>query len=436
MSLQLASGAVRFKLHEIDRSTIGEGTKDYGKYALVTDKGYSFHSQKIDGFQEYLVKLHKMTSGILTLRITDNQYEISVVKKGFIENYFKISFDSATDNHKSIVKTIAEKIDSLVKSDFDGDKYKLVFNTRINDVDALIAKRYEGENDSLIIDISDAIPEKFQYVLAIGINKTRDNLKVLISVSAVLFIFIAYWLGSKFLSSQEEVEQKSVVVVNPYAEYYDVLYGKLPSVRQQLWLAYEMMENVETLTDRKLKTLTFTQRPDQNSMVISAELIPSNDKAKPDITSLIARVRNFEGNYMLDIQQQHPVLFREVKNIGAYDKANEDNLYSVQTNKESNVGIYNIDQTIAYLRDAINSIVGNARVVIPAATESARVSNGKYQQREIQISFEGNYKSDLDYLSVIFAGWPVVFVSGQLDGVDNDGRFTGQISLTILGDTN
>lgn len=432
----LATGPVRFRLNEFDLKTIGENTRIYGKYVLITNKTICFHNQKIDGIQEYLIKLHKIANGIVIVKISDSQYEVNVIKKSFIEAVSIAKFDSNESTVDMISQTLIAKLNDLIAIHFSESKIKIVVNVRFGLLDESLKSKWDESIGILICDELDAVPEKFKYVLDISISKSRGNQKILFAVSGLLLasIGISIYLGLKdddVVSANPAKE-----VVDPFLEYYEVLYGKLPSVRQQLWLAQQMLDRVESLPDRRLKTLVFSQRPERNSMVISAELIPTNDEVKADLTSLISRVGSYEEGYMLDIQQQYPIMFRETVNVGVYDRALEQSSYDPITNTESNVGIYNIDKSLAYLRDSVNAIVPNVQIVIPNANESARVSNGRYQQREITLSFEGNYKSDLEYLSIIFSGWPVVLVSGQLNGVDGEGRFTGNIALTILGSTN
>ncbi|MDI5833287.1 hypothetical protein OCF84_20825 (plasmid) [Shewanella xiamenensis] len=436
MSMVLATGPVRFKLNEFDLNTIGENTRTYGKYVLITNKAICFHNQKIDGIQEYLIKQYKIANGIVVVKISESQFEVNVVKKSFIEGVSIAKFDSNESTIEIISQTLIEKLNDLIAIHFSDLKIKVVVNTRSVLLDESLKNKWEGSRGILICDELDAVPEKFKYVLDVSISKSRGNQKMLLVVSSILLaaIGISIYLG---LDNEDTVSVNTVKeVTDPFKEYYEVLYGKIPSVRQQFWLAQLMLDRVDSLPDRRLKTLVFSQRPERNSMVISAELIPTNDDVKADLTSLISRVGSYEEGYMLDIQQQYPIMFRETLNVGVYDKALEQSSYDPITNTESNVGIYNIDKSLAYLRDAVNAIVPNVHIVIPNASESARVSNGRYQQREVTLSFEGNYKSDLEYLSIIFSGWPVVLVSGQLNGVDGEGRFTGNVALTILGSTN
>jgi hypothetical protein len=430
MELKIASGAVRLRKGDYNLAKISQETVEYGKYALLTKAGISFYSEPAYGIQEYLVSHYKIKNGLLVVQVNERVFEVSFVKSSFIENFDKIILDKNDDSIDSIAKRVESKVRDFYEKN---DGCKVVISAKnLSFKNSLV--NFLNDLQNVVTDQTTNYPEKFNYRLAITLNKSESSTKIAITVTALFALFIG-WVVWSNVKDDEEVIQATEEIANPYANYYATLYGDLPSVRQQLWLAYEMLSNIQTLPDRKLQTLTFGQRPERRSMVISAEIVSAQDEGKSDLTSLIQRVNQFEGGYMLDIQQQYPIVFREVPNIGAYDQANEDGSYDPETNKESNVGIYNIDKTIAYLRDAVNGIVPNVRVIIPPSSESARVSNGSFQQREINISFEGNYKEDLDYLSIIFAGWPVVFVSGRLTGVDTSGRFTGQISLTILGDT-
>jgi hypothetical protein len=429
MELKIASGAVRLRKGDYNLAKISKETEEYGKYALLTKAGISFYSESVYGIQEYLVSHHKIKNGLLVVQISDRVFEVSFVKSSFIENYDKIILEH-NENILDVVKGVEAKVRDHYLSTAG---FLIVISSKNNEFCSTLVDVL-NDLQNVVIDKTTTFPEKFNFRLAVTLNKTESSIKAVILVTVLFSVFIGWIIFSK-LEDENEVTNTTESVTNPFENYYSSLYGDLPSVRQQMWLAYEMLANIELLPDRKLQTLTFSQRPERRSLVISAELVAANDKDKPDLTSLIQRVNQFEGGYMLDIQQQYPIIFREVPNIGAYDQSNEDSSYDPETNKESNVGIYNIDKTIAYLRDSVNGLVPNVRVIIPLASESARVSNGKFQQREINISFEGNYKEDLDYISIIFAGWPVVFVSGQLTGVDTSGRFTGQISMTILGDT-
>lgn len=431
MAIKRASGVVRIKKGDFTLKDIRGYVSTFGKYALLTNAGISFYSEPVQGLQEFIVNQHKVRNGIVLIKISELVYEISFVKNSFIESYKLFTLESNDLSSSSNFTKICELIVNYLN---DNGNSKVVLNTEDDNFNAEISKAL-NEISTIIVDKTDVLPEKYTYRLAVTLNNTQSSSRLVMIVSAVILIGVFILLFSKFWPEEEVVEQKGAAIVDPYMEYYSVLYGQLPSARQQLWLAYEMIANIQKLPDRKMQTLTFTQKPDRKSMQISSVLVPTSDEARPDLSSLIQRVNGFEGGYMLDIQQQYPILFTERPNIGAYDKASEASNTDPKSLKEWNVGIYNIDKTIAYLTDAINAIVPNVRVLIPPANESARVSNGYYQQREFNINFEGNYKEHLDYLSIIFAGWPVVFISGQLTGVDSEGRFTGHISLTILGDT-
>lgn len=431
MAIKRASGVVRIRKGDYSLNDIRGYVATFGKYAILTNQGISFYSEPIHGLQEYLVSQYKVRSGILVVKLSELVYEISFVKNSFIESYKIITLESTDYSRSENFTKICDLISVFVN---ENSNCKIVLNTE-NDLFNENLSLALNNLIPLIVDKTEDIPEKYVYRLAITLNTSQSSTRVVLIVSILLAITVGIFLLNKFWPDAEVVDDKGVVIVDPYLEYYSVLYGELPSARQQLWLAYEVISNIQRLPERKMQTLTFTQKPDRRSMQISSVLVPVTDDAKPDLTSLIQRVNTFDGGYMLDIQQQYPILFTERPNIGAYDQSSEAANSDPISRKEWNVGIYNIDKTIAYLTDAINAVVPNARVLIPPATESARVSNGYYQQREFNINFEGNYKEHLDYLSIIFAGWPVVFISGQLTGVDSEGRFTGQISLTILGDT-
>jgi hypothetical protein len=403
--MAIAKQVARFKAGSYDPKKILELSKLWGRFVYKSPGGINFAHERYSAAQEFLVKKHKIKSGILLIRTSEFIYELNEVKLGFIETTNQV--DTQVSSLRDVI--------SISLLSVNDDAYKIVI---IGDIQESV--ELPGNNICIIYDsdFDDAlVPEKYEYVLAeIASRDVGDKTKklTLIGIAAVLGLGL---LINDLIPKDEVIEQQAVVI-DPLEGYYSALTGGMPDVRKTLLAVYELMSFVDSLPEWKYSRLSISQSG--TGMIVSAELLPKQEGVSPQKVGLITLLSL--AGYSLDLQQQNPVIFFQVNNSPVYN-----------LNVETIPSPINLDQALAYLSDSVGSLIPNSNFIIPSGNNSSVGSNGSFKQKEIQVMMSENYIQHLDYLSIIFSGWPVVLQSASFEALGPQSKYRGQLILTIFG---
>jgi len=394
--MTIAKHVVRFSATNYNPKQIEELSLNWGEFVYRTSLGICFASERFFAVQEYLVEKHKIKNGFLIVQTGKDLFEINRVSSSFIEDT-----QSYSTAQKSLQTIIADELP------IDRSAIKVVLRCDKSLRDSV-------QNINVIHDFDEEdIPEKYEYTLAsIAAKQNVSKTKPLIIGATLLLACGAYYLPTLFESEEVAVKQE---VVDPFQGFYRTLNGGSADIRSTMLVAKKLMTDLDSLPQWQYTQINLTGNG--GSMMIAAEVTPIVEGDQPQKVMLIDAVGR-EG-YSIDLQQQNPVVFTNNKNKPVFDK-----------NYES-VPLVNLDQSIAYLTDAVGTLVENT-TLHTASSQVSQVS-GSYKQKDIQLIMNGNYHHHLDYLSIIFSGWPVVMQSGRIEHLGK-GKYRAQFNLAILGE--
>lgn len=417
--MNVATNVIRFPRGSNEYNNFVEASNTWNSQFVYIDKSHiCLSNERGIAAQEYLKDKHNISNGMIVVEIQDYTFEFNKVEGGKIkavkvENYKTLTGDGLTvapETEHELGEKLAE---SLANYCDDLSSAKVVVGTdKVVQVPPSLTWH--------VTPFSRA-PKKYEYQLAGKVKSAQNSVRL--RNIGLLTLFLVVTLGVFFISQGEEtVVEKVVKKADPLKGYYQVLHGQLPSVRQVLQETVDLIEVIEQISGWKYREINF-QQGEHGSTIVSAVLIRTED-TRENVSShlkidLMKSVAQF--GYYMDLQRPDPVIFREFKNKGVYT-AGVDSIPPV-----------NIDQSVAYLNDAVTSIIRKGDLTAPSATESARISNGVFQERQLVLELNGSFKNHLDYASIIFSGWPVVFVGGKVDSEGANGKLKGRFTLTILG---
>ncbi|GGB66216.1 hypothetical protein GCM10011607_28620 [Shewanella inventionis] len=394
--MAIAKHVVRYRTSDYNVKDIVKLSEQWGEFVFRTPHGICFAGERYEATQEYLIKKHKIKNGYLIIQLGDHTFEVNKVVEHFIEETTTIS---------TLAVPFAIALNQAV-GDISGNSIVLRVdaNTEIN-----------PSNEHFIIDSDgDEVPAKYEYSLAvIAAKQSFGNTKAIL-IAGVVIAGLTYGYAYDFFF-EKEVAQVSEQKIDPFEGFFAAINGGEPDVRQTMLATYRMMEVIDTIPQWRGMNISINKSG--GGVVIAAELTPRIDGDNPQRTILVNTAAKY--GYLTDLQQQNPVIFLSLRNTPIYDLENE------------TAPFVNIDQSLAYLSDSVNSLVENGSITIPV--EQLAPTGGDYKQKNLQITMTENYAQHLDYLSVIFSGWPVYLQSGRIEMMDRN-KYRAQFNLTILGE--
>ncbi len=416
--MNAALNVIRFPRGSTEYSNFVEASDKWNsQFVFLTKSEICLSNARGLAAPEYLKDKFKVTNGIIAVEIHEFSFEINEVKEGRIRALKTVHLSELSAEGVKLPPSeeeISERLlEALEKFCPNLAETKVVVGTERE-----LSSPRGGE---WYVASWQRAPIKYEYQLAGKVHSARSSARIrnfAFVVLAMIGVAFLYFVSS----GEETVVEKVVKKSDPLKGYYEVLHGKLPSVRQALQETVNLIEVIDKISGWKYREINFQQNPN-GSMIVSAVLIKKEEAKESKSTLLKIDLMNVvsQYGYYMDLQRPDPVIFKEFKNHGVYT-AGYDSIPPV-----------NIDQSVAYLSDAVTSIVRRSNLTSPPANESARVSNGAFQERPLILELNGNYKNHLDYISIIFSGWPVVFVGGKVDSIDANGKFKSRFTLTILG---
>ncbi|MBE8233434.1 MAG: hypothetical protein HAW67_06820, partial [Endozoicomonadaceae bacterium] len=210
------TGVIRFKEGEFKASEIKNLGEKYGKFGFAYNGGVCFSNEIGYALPEYLISEHKIDSGSVIIIHDSEEFEINQVTNGFVEETEYLTLTEFKDWSKY------------------GSGQRIIYtdNTRILHANGLT----ESLTDSGLIIVTDIeVPSTFEYVITEAIQPRKRG--VLPYLGILLIAGIIAW----FAWPEPTPEPIKVKKVDHFKDYYSTLYGKLPSVRQQLSLAYDFI---------------------------------------------------------------------------------------------------------------------------------------------------------------------------------------------------
>ncbi|MBO1897647.1 hypothetical protein HNW13_018070 [Shewanella sp. BF02_Schw] len=392
----MAKQVVRFSSRDYDPKQIKFLSKQWGEFVYRSPLGICFADERFLATQEYLIKKHKIKNGYLIIQTGQNSFEFNRVTGSFIDE-------------AQTYLTESESLENTLKARLPIDRTLLKIVIRCE-------KSLEVNTDGfdIILDTDDEeVPEKFEYTLASIAEKQSFGKTKEIVVVAVFLVAIGVYFFPQIFEEEEVVVQQDIV--NPDKEFIKTLNGGEADVRHTLLAAHKLITILDKLPQWHYTQINFTRSA--GSMIIAAEVIPKEEGDKPLKIMLIDAMGR--DGYSIDLQQQNPVIFTNEQNRPVFNQRYE------------SASLVNIDQAIAYLSDSVGTLVENGSLQV-ASTQVTQVSN-KYKQKDIQLVLGGNYIQHLDFLSIIFSGWPVVLQSGRIENLGK-GKYRAQFNLAILGE--
>ncbi|QIR16537.1 hypothetical protein [Shewanella aestuarii] len=394
--MNMAKHVVRYRTGDYNPKDIVKLSEQWGEFAYRNQLGICFAAERYEATQEYLIKKHKLKNGYLIIQTGDHSYEVNVVKSSFIEetNTFSTLALPFAIALKQAIGHITE--DTVV--------LRVPADSKISMSAANVVVDKDGEE----------APEKFDYQLASIAAKQNTGYANQIVIALFVAAGLFYQFGYDAVFKDEVVETQAPVV-DPYKTFFAALTGGEPDVRQTLLTVKEMLDSLARIPQWRVMQINMNKSG--AGLVVAAELVPRSDGDNPQRTILVSTVA--AKGYSIDLQQQNPVVFMTLKNAAVYDLQNE------------TASLVNVDQSLAYLGDAVSALIENGSITIPV--EQGVVTGGDYSQKNLQVTMGGNYSQHLDYLSIIFSGWPVFFQSGRIE-VTETGKYRAQFNMAILGE--
>tara|TARA_R110002033_G_scaffold135713_4_gene175333 strand:+ start:23725 stop:24909 length:1185 start_codon:yes stop_codon:yes gene_type:complete len=394
--MAMAKQVVRFSANDYDPRKIKSLSKQWGEFVFRTPLGICFAAERFSATQEYLIKKHKIKNGYLIIQTGQHSFEFNRVIGSFID-------DTQT------YLTNDEPIETFLRDKLPVDCYSLKIVLRSEESLTVNAVGLDLIHD---VDNED-VPEKFEYTLAtIAEKQNFGKTKEIVIGFVFLFAIGAYFVPKMFKEEEAVVQQE---LIDPNRDFVKTLTGGEADVRYTLLTAQKLISSIEKLPEWHYTQINFTRS--DGDMIIAAEVIPQYEGDQPQKNMLIDAIAR--DGYSIDLQQQNPVVFISQKNRPVFNPRYE------------SVSVLNIDQSIAYLSDSVGTLIENGSLMV-SSTQTVSVSS-KYKRKDMQLILNGNYTQHLDFLSIIFSGWPVVLQSGRIENLGK-GKYRAQFNLAILGE--
>lgn len=388
---------IRQKAKELDFRFLSVYSAGDALHAAYTSEreGWDFAAR----FLAYCLK-SGITDVIYVERSSDEHNALVVVRNSNIKRDKVGNVKEITDELESLMGSSNLDNTKLINYQFLENgllaKSKNVFDGRIENLSAALTDKLEPTEEFAFLAERDAMAK---------IKSRRPWLLYLGIVGLAL-------IGVSQLSSLSDDKSEEVVVVDPYASFYNAMSSDVIQVLNRMAQDYNIHVGLMTLPGWTVTKVTHTKG--QVSYRVNAT-------ENGDIKTLKAFAKN-NGLHVM-VNQNEIVLL----GLGA----------NVMSTDESQVKMYSVEEVHHYLRDAINTYIPGAELTfirdVPKGTEK------KWVIRELMVQFRGIYKEDLMTLGGVTKNLPISIGGESTDPnagqyiIDNE-RFTGGLKISVFGE--
>lgn len=225
-----------------------------------------------------------------------------------------------------------------------------------------------------------------------------------------LALSILVFLGINQLTSFTSEKQEEVLVIDPYASFYEAMSTDVIQVLNRMAQDYNTHVGLMTLPGWSVDKVTHTKGQ------VSFRVWPTE---KGDLITL-KRFAKQNGLHVL-ISANEIVLLGRGANI----------------NSTNEVALYDVEKVHHFLRDAVNEYIPGAELTF--IRDIPKGTTNKWVVRELMFQFRGIYKEDLMTLGSITKYLPISIGGDSLDPnagqyiIDKE-RFTGGLKISVFGE--